>query len=433
MANDRLYEFNGQKGHWYTDEQGNRYFVAQGQTPKEGWEATKRRKMIKGGKYVKDDGDDKGEQEISANEYQTYEADEEERFDETTDADFEDPEPEGFDRDDDDERSWGPDQPEDEIWAKFDEWQKYAFSEDQTPENIEKGNKLSEEWSEGLYDYMTDDQKKEFERIYDTADPDELEKFVANVIGNRRNARGSDGTNGWKPSEEATSAYDVGGFYSINEGDRWEFEDGGFVEVRDIDGENVAVTTKKGTKRITKDELSDMVKNAVKAPGKGKSQSDKKEPTKKAESKNEEPKSSENIEKEVNSYKGGIEGVDDHIKDVCEKYGCRFITSNRINDDTVEVCIGGVTGNEWFKVKNTGSNANPHWYGSFKLVDYIKKSAEKSENTINTAFDYLKELYDDPDTRVFAIRKTVERFPNATNYEIGRVMEKLIEYSKGKK
>lgn len=99
MASDRLYEFNGQKGHWYTDEQGNRYFVAQGQTPKEGWEATKRRKMIKGGKYVKDDGDDKGEQEISADEYQTYEADEEERFDETTDADFEDPEPEGFDRD----------------------------------------------------------------------------------------------------------------------------------------------------------------------------------------------------------------------------------------------------------------------------------------------------------------------------------------------
>lgn len=199
MAKDRLYEFNGQKGHWYTDEQGNRYFVAQGQTPKEGWEATKSRKMIKGGKYVKDDGDDKGEQEISADEYRTYEADEEERFDETTDADFEDDEPEGFDRDDDDERSWGPDQPEDEIWAKFDEWKEYAFSEDQTPENIEKGNKLSEEWSEELYDYMTDDQKKEFERIYDTADPDELENFVANVIGNRRNGRGPDETKNEEP------------------------------------------------------------------------------------------------------------------------------------------------------------------------------------------------------------------------------------------
>ena len=31
-------------GHWYTDENGNHYFVENGQTPKEGWEKSKRRK-----------------------------------------------------------------------------------------------------------------------------------------------------------------------------------------------------------------------------------------------------------------------------------------------------------------------------------------------------------------------------------------------------
>ena len=39
-------------GHWYTDKNGNHYFVENGQSPKEGWEASKRRKMIDGG-YIK--------------------------------------------------------------------------------------------------------------------------------------------------------------------------------------------------------------------------------------------------------------------------------------------------------------------------------------------------------------------------------------------
>ena len=59
-------------------------------------------------------------------------------------------------------------------------------------------------------------------------------------------------------------AYDAGGFYSINEGDKWELDDGGSVEVRGVDGENVEVVTQNGTKRMTKDRLSDMVKNATK-------------------------------------------------------------------------------------------------------------------------------------------------------------------------
>lgn len=76
-----------EKGHWYTDKNGNHYFVEEGQSPKEGWEASKRRKMISGGKYQVDDGDGKGPRDVNKDEYDKYEADQAD-FDATTDDDF---------------------------------------------------------------------------------------------------------------------------------------------------------------------------------------------------------------------------------------------------------------------------------------------------------------------------------------------------------
>lgn len=83
------------KGHWYTDKNGNHYFVEEGQSPKEGWEQSKRRKMISGGKYMVDEGDGSDPREATKEEYDNYEADESE-FDETVDDDF------GFDEEEDD-------------------------------------------------------------------------------------------------------------------------------------------------------------------------------------------------------------------------------------------------------------------------------------------------------------------------------------------
>ena len=81
------------KGHWYTDKNGHHYFVEEGQTPQEGWEASKRRKMISGGKYkVSEDGNEY--KDVTEDEYNKYEADETD-FDETNDDDF------GFDEEDD--------------------------------------------------------------------------------------------------------------------------------------------------------------------------------------------------------------------------------------------------------------------------------------------------------------------------------------------
>ena len=62
-------------GHWYTDKNGQHYFVENGQSPKEGWEASNRRKMLKNGKYnVSEDG--VNYKEVSEDEYRKFEADE---------------------------------------------------------------------------------------------------------------------------------------------------------------------------------------------------------------------------------------------------------------------------------------------------------------------------------------------------------------------
>ena len=76
---------NNKNGHWYTDKNGHHYFVENGQTPKEGWEASKRRKMIDGGEYkVSEDGNEY--KSVSREEYEAYEADDD--FDINNDDDF---------------------------------------------------------------------------------------------------------------------------------------------------------------------------------------------------------------------------------------------------------------------------------------------------------------------------------------------------------
>lgn len=63
-----------EKGHWYTDKKGHHYFVENGQTPKEGWEASKRRKMIKDGKFQISEDGEKWEDTTREN-YANFEAD----------------------------------------------------------------------------------------------------------------------------------------------------------------------------------------------------------------------------------------------------------------------------------------------------------------------------------------------------------------------
>lgn len=333
-------KFNGKDGHWYTDQSGNHYFVGEGETPKEGWEATKRRKMIDGGKYKVDDGDGKGAREVSMEEYDKYEA-EDGDFDMTTDDDF------GFDTDDrptpeqdleneeiwdaDYERSYGPynfDSWDDvEMLKKAYEKAKDAGMDDSAQNALERIEELGGEFDpdeddfesevneivdrlkneSGMYydarsfaeqklrdyspkareealrrfrdkkpadeEFDPDEEPDEIERMrdegIDVTDRDQVIGFYVDAYGvDRKEAeRMADGFmagNGWKPSDEATPAYDAGGFYSMDEGDRWELDDGDFFEVRGIDGENVEVMTKNGTRRMTKDQLSDKVKNATK-------------------------------------------------------------------------------------------------------------------------------------------------------------------------
>lgn len=242
-----------EKGHWYTDKNGNHYFVKEGQTPKEGWEQSKRRKMIDGGEYKVDDGDGKGPRSVGKDEYDGYEADDAD-FDANTEDDF------GFDEEEDnvaedteiDERKlnhvkeyfdiWGKplesewsevikhydlnekeaaelkkhfwpdeggngDQSEDDlpdpqsIWDTFDEWQRFAYAEDQNEENVNRGNELSEKWSADLDKYLTEEQRDEFFDVYDRAnDPEEIESFMEKVIGKR---------NGKNPSEAADGDFTV--------------------------------------------------------------------------------------------------------------------------------------------------------------------------------------------------------------------------------
>lgn len=107
-----------EKGHWYTDKNGNHYFVKEGQTPQEGWEASKRRKMIKGGKYqVSEDGNEW--KDVNKDEYDKYESDSME-FDENEEDDF------GFDEEEEPN-------PMDEFSGPDEDGPSYAQIEKATP------------------------------------------------------------------------------------------------------------------------------------------------------------------------------------------------------------------------------------------------------------------------------------------------------------
>ena len=79
-------KLNDKNGNWYTDKQGNHYFVADGETPKEGWEKSKRMKMIKGGKpNISEDGSNF--REVDYDEYSKFEGNDDD-FDLNEDSDF---------------------------------------------------------------------------------------------------------------------------------------------------------------------------------------------------------------------------------------------------------------------------------------------------------------------------------------------------------
>ena len=90
-------KLNGKDGHWYTDKNGKHYFVANGESPQEGWQSTYKR--ISDGKYQKSTNGGKSWEDMKdADEYNLFEADEEE-FDENIDDDF------GFDSNMDESKS----------------------------------------------------------------------------------------------------------------------------------------------------------------------------------------------------------------------------------------------------------------------------------------------------------------------------------------
>lgn len=179
-----------EKGHWYTDKNGNHYFVEDGQSPKEGWEQSKRRKMIDGGKYKIDDADGKGAREVSREEWEKYEADDD--FDLTTDDDF------GFDNDESDVIESEEDgEPTDEegktkgMYSKNGEWLG-GFSK----EYIMDHSNLTEEQAEKLADYYSDpDTTSGFDSPEDYLDRTSFEKEYKDVF-----EEGDEGA-GYKPGD----------------------------------------------------------------------------------------------------------------------------------------------------------------------------------------------------------------------------------------
>lgn len=326
-----------EKGHWYTDKNGNHYFVKEGETPKEGWERSKRRKMIDGGKYKVDDGDGKGTRDVEKDEYDKYEADSAD-FDENVEDDF------GFDETDESEyadeemfynirtqymseggdfedmKKKFPDVDDNLIRAamntdinNFDDYLDYrdkkgGWSEEEENEADRMKEKFADRFTEEEMDAAAErvsrkhgmSKEKAKEMLFGGEEIDEeieneLEDWgdyvysgldaetAAKTLAKRKNiplerakgffeAKNDDGniTNDWKPSEEVTLAYDAGGFYSINEGDEWDFQDGGFVKVEKVNGDEVTIRTPGGNREtITKDELSERVKHASKVPVSG--------------------------------------------------------------------------------------------------------------------------------------------------------------------
>lgn len=509
-----------EKGHWYTDKNGNHYFVKEGQTPKEGWEESKRRKMIDGGKYWTDEGDGKGRKEVSREDWEKYEADED--FDLTGDDDFGFDEPSETDRMEDEgvdmadreqvmgfymdaygvdegkaaemadafmEANGQGSEEEDEDEDEEDEFdgEEYSF-EDEVSEILERLKNES-----GQYYDATSFAEQKLKDYDPKAKAEALKRF--RELGKKpQDEQSRDGTNGWKPSEEATSAYDAGGFYSINEGDEWDFPDGGYVKVEKVSGDEVTVRTPGGDREtISKDELSERVKRASKVPASGNNPLPDRDGWN-GESDGRGPQTANidanvyDIANEVSSKFGEAnvkvdknghillkdpEGFDPvAIADENEiptgaivKIMPDWLDANENPDDTYFVkedrgnsllvwspnknsAFGGYT-YEW--PKNTmyipsrmgGGNPVGGKRGPAEKQgsegDSLSAEDPKSKKTsdpkvVDGIFDYVKRLYDDPNTRISAIRETVNKFPDASYEEIGEAMMRLIDYSKkGKK
>lgn len=70
-------------------------------------------------------------------------------------------------------------------WELYDNWSKFAFA-DQTPENIEKGNKAAEDFGAEFSKHLNPKQEEEFSTIFGTfKSPDEVTDYMEKVIGKK--------------------------------------------------------------------------------------------------------------------------------------------------------------------------------------------------------------------------------------------------------
>lgn len=186
-------------GHWYTDKNGNHYFVENGQTPQEGWEASKRRKMIDGGKYkVSEDGNDW--RDVEKDEYDKFESDNA-SFDDNVDDDF------GFDEDDDFDTDFTSD--EEDAIERYSE--RYGVSVGKIKKAIYD---KAQEYMKG--DNMGDEEAydKAFEEVFDEVAEGEFNKEeydesdFRSGYKNHLNMSEEDFKNKYRPYEKGKGGYE---------------------------------------------------------------------------------------------------------------------------------------------------------------------------------------------------------------------------------
>ena len=179
---------DNKNGHWYTDENGNHYFVENGQSPKEGWESTHKR--VLNGKHQIKVGD-KDYEDIDFEEYNRYDADEDE-FDENIDADFE-----AAVADEDFERSGNDGEREYSDDAIIDYLENYDYTGKETLEDVialarEYDPNLTQRdaeimaqqiWESGRVGNNDDEEDFDKERIAENEENDEaIKKEIKKII-----------------------------------------------------------------------------------------------------------------------------------------------------------------------------------------------------------------------------------------------------------
>lgn len=216
-----------EKGHWYTDKNGNHYFVGEGQTPKEGWEQSKRRKMIDGGEYKVDDGDGNGPRSVSKDEYDKYEADGAD-FDATTDDDF------GFD--------------EGVVESADQEPLNMRIPAGSLGDNPDLKSIASKYWvaieqnDDGSYSVV--------------GNPEDITKFRKDykVRENPSDIIGGVGSGGGQSSD------------TFSKGDEYDFPDGSYVLIEDVRDDAVKISLADGSSEwVAKEKLNERIQGAKKA------------------------------------------------------------------------------------------------------------------------------------------------------------------------